>query len=193
MNENFLTNAKDGAVKVYKAFADYLAAQAKLSTAKREQATAQIQKINKQDTQANLWPDYNNVSNGVFDCLSSNYAQCGLCRPHTVADVYMDNIELAIDVDFSIKSGSQVVFSFEANRIVSDLYMGGMKRLEYPRASHDDIEAKLKKLLPKYVRIRGYAFADIQVTDCNVNNVDSVIVTLRGVHRWGYYTGGLLL
>lgn len=70
--------------------------------------------------------------------------------------------------------------------LVSDLYMGGMKKLEYPRVSHDDIEAKLKKLLPKYVRIRGYAFADIQVTDCNVNNVDSVIVTLRGVFRWGY-------
>lgn len=193
MHEKFLRGAKDGAVKVYKAFADYLAAQAKLSAAQREQTAAQIQKINKQNIQADLWLDYNNVANGVFDTLSSNYAQCGLCRPHTVADVYMDDIDTSIDLDENISKGSQVVFSFEANRIVSDLYIGGMKKLEYPRVSHSDIETKLKKLLPKYVRIRGYAFADIQVADCNVDNVDSVIIRLSGVYRWGCYTGGLLL
>lgn len=189
MHEKFLTIAKNGVINVYNALTDYFASQAKLSAAQKELKAAQIQKINKQNTQADLWPDYNNVANGVFDCLSSNYAHCGLCRPHTVADVYIDDIDTAIDIDQNIAGGSQVVFSFEANRIVSDLYTGGMKKLEYPRVSHDDIEAKLKKLLPKYVRVRGYAYADLEVTN---GKGDRVIITLRGVYR-PMYTGDLLL
>lgn len=190
MNGKFLKGAKDGALQVYKAFADYLAAQAKLSAAQKEQAAAQIQKINKQNMQAKLWPDYNNVANAFFNSLVNHHSQCGLCRPHNIEDIYCNDLDAAIDIDPNIGEGSQVVFSFEANRMISDLYLGGMRKHEYPKVPVEDIEKTLKEVLPKYARLRGYGYADMQATN---GKGDTVIVTLRGVHRWGYYTGDLLL
>lgn len=163
----------DGVSTVGRALADYAAEQRDLSSAKAKLATAQINAAYHQMACNNLWPDYNNVANAVGECLSVYHGQCGLCCPHSAVDVYCN------DVNMRIVPGPQPTFRYEIERKTSDLYLGGMKKLECPRVPKEDIEQKLAQVLPKYVNKHGYGYSGLSVTDHQDN---SVIIELNGIY-----------
>lgn len=173
MNSNdFIKNAKDDALTIGGVAFDSLKASWKLSAAKKKLAQAQADEMYNRIMQNRYWPDYNNVANALGQCLSSYHSQLGLCRPSNAVDIYCNRGDMSISV------GSQIIFRYEVNRLVSDLYEGGMRKYEYPRVPHEDIEKKLNQVLPKYVNAYGYTCSTLKVTD---HEEDTVLITLNGV------------
>ena len=180
MNMKFLKDIINGALQVIGAVFDYASSCLKKSAAKNDMNTEQINSALKESRRYDLMPNYNAVGNAVYKCLIDNHSQCGLCRPQTIEGVIYSNLDKAIDMNPAISTVSGVIFRFEAKRIVSDLYMGGMRKYEYPQVPVEDIEIKLGKVLPKYMQTRGYSYFRMEVLD---DDNDTVSITLYGVYK----------
>lgn len=88
------------------------------------------------------------------------------------------------DIDRAIdwEADGTLVYRYEATRRISDLYMGGMKKFEYPRVPVAVIEARLQRELPKYMRMSGCCYNSLAVED---QGEDKVIIILKGDRQNG--------
>lgn len=158
---------------------DYASAQIKLAADRKKLEQMQMQEQVRQMEMIQIWnyyrDHYNNVGNAMGRCISKNYAKLGLNKPQCLADIYPKDTEKNV----SIENG-QVIFRYEADRRTSDLFDGGLKRVEYPRVPVEDIEKELARQLPRYMKNKGYGYASLKVDDGEKG--DSVIITLRGVN-----------
>lgn len=173
MDKKFLTAIANGVLHVGDSMATYLAEQHKTAVEKEKLAQAHMQEMNRQYMRYQLKPDYIKHGNIVCRCLESNYGPCGLCRPHNIEDVCFSDIAHAIDWD----SDGALIYRYEATRRISDMYIGGMKKLEYPRVPVEEIEARLQQELPKYMVLRNCSYQNLTVEDYSE---DKVVIKLKG-------------
>lgn len=178
MDKKFLNAIANGVLQIGNSAAAYLAEQHKTAVAREKLAQMQMQEINKWNNRANLWPDYITFGNAVGRCLESNYVPCGLCRPRNMEELCYSDIDRAIDWE----ADGTLVYRYEATRRISDLYMGGMKKFEYPRVPVAVIEARLQRELPKYMRMSGCCYNSLAVED---QGEDKVIIILKGDRQNG--------
>ena len=130
--------------------------------------------------QMELQGDYDAFADAVYKCLQSNYQKLGLSRPNDVEDVSCTtDWQKGILVSHIDGNYQNIVFRYEADRRISDMWMGGMKKTEQPQVSTDDILVGLWQKLPIYTKRRGYGFKALDVIDIPNNRVR---ITIYGVY-----------
>lgn len=140
--------------------------------------------------QLNYQGNYDEFADAVFKCVQSNYQKLGLCRPNEVEDVCCDtDWQKGVVVPHIDGNYQNVIFRYEADRRISDMYLGGGKKLDCPKVSTENIAQGLYRELFKYTKRRGYGFADIDVIDIPGNRIR---VTIYGVYRIHTWEGDLL-
>lgn len=131
--------------------------------------------------QLNLQADYDAFADAVYKCLQSNYQKLGISRPNYIEDICCDTDYQRVPfVPHISGNGQNIVFCYEADRLISETFLGGMKKLECPRVATEEITTGLYRELPKYTKRRGYGFTGLDVIDIPGNKVR---ITVHGVYR----------
>lgn len=131
--------------------------------------------------QLNLQADYDAFADAVYKCLQSNHQKLGLSRLNSIEDVCCETDWQRVPFIPHIGgNGQNIVFRYEADRLTSETFLGGMKKLECPRVATEEITTGLHRELPKYTKRRGYGFTGLDVIDIPGNKVR---ITVSGVHR----------
>ena len=131
--------------------------------------------------QMDLQGDYDAFADAVFKCIQSNYQKLGLARPNEIEAVYSEtDWQMGSVPHIDGSYNNEIIFRYEADRRISDMYIGGGKKLDCPQVSTENIAQGLYRELPKYSKRRGYGFARLEVIDIANNKVR---ITVSGVHR----------
>lgn len=138
-------------------------------------AAARVTDIRAQQA-ASMRGDYELVANIVCILLSGNHARVGLAYPNQIEEIFAYDSNNAIQ----ISQTGMVIFTYEIDRIGSDAFVGGMKRLECPAVPSSVIADIFEKRFPIYANRRGYYFNAITVDDIPDNRVR---ISLYGVRR----------
>lgn len=130
----------------------------------------------------NMIVPYNKVANAVLSYLQSNYQKVGLALPKQIEAVYCCDENMSIDGDYR-----RCIFRYECDRYISDLVLGGGKKIQYPHVPSEEIQKILTTELGKYTRSSGYNFSAISVNDIKGNKVR---IEISGVSPYGGINAG---
>lgn len=114
----------------------------------------------------NMIVPYNKVANALFSCLRNDYQKMGLALPKQVVAVYCCDENMSIDGDYE-----WCIFRYECDRYISNLVLGGGKKIQYPYVPNGEIKETLTTELRKYTQFYGYDFSAIDVNDIKGNKV----------------------